>query len=201
MDEDDGWDSYADGWDQDEAARAYAKAAFASLQDVVDGSDVRLERAKVIDFGCGTGLLTERLVPLVATIDAVDTSAAMLAVLDEKIARNDWTTVSTGTEPPTTAPYDLIVCSSVCSFLEDYPGTVVALASLLGPGGLFVQWDWERFDGDDHGLGRGEIVDALTRAGLDRVAVATAFDVAVGDQAMRPLIGHGRRPETGSEVS
>ena len=166
----------------------------ASLQAVLGGAGIALGGSRVVDFGCGTGLLTERLVDHGAEVVAVDTSRAMLAVLDAKIVQHGWSTVTSTTELADVAPgHDLIVCSSVCSFLPDYPGTVGQLVGLLRPGGLFVQWDWEG-DGDEHGLGRDEVGDALRGAGLERIEVSTAFEIEVEDQVMRPLIGHGRRP-------
>jgi len=45
-----------------------------------------LARAEVTDFGCGTGLLTERLVSAGAAVHAADTSQAMLDVLDRKVS-------------------------------------------------------------------------------------------------------------------
>ncbi len=188
------WDGYAEDWDEDGAARAYATAAFSSLQEVLRSQGTVLAGTRVIDFGCGTGLLTEQLVAAGATVRAVDTSPAMLAVLDAKIARHGWTSVTTSAAPPAAEPaYDLIVCSSVCSFLDDYPGTVQDLVSRLRPGAMFIQWDWERTDDDPHGLSRHEISEALGRAGLEDVSVSVAFSAAVGDQTMRPLMGHGRR--------
>jgi 2-polyprenyl-3-methyl-5-hydroxy-6-metoxy-1,4-benzoquinol methylase len=193
----DEWEEYAAGWDGDEAARAYANAAFGSLNEVTAGAGPKLAAATVIDFGCGTGLLTEQLVEVGATVTAVDTSPAMLAVLEAKIADRRWTTVTTTTNlDDAPAGNDLIVCSSVCSFLDDYQATATTLAGLLRPGGLFIQWDWEREGDDEHGLSRHEITDALTQAGLQQIEVATAFEVPMGDQIMRPLVGHGRRPTT-----
>lgn len=195
MADDESWDAYADGWDQDEGARAYAEAAFASLLTVVAEAGVDLDGARVVDFGCGTGLMTERLVGVGASVHAVDTSPAMLAVLDAKVDERGWSQVTTGAEPPVAqGSHDLIVCSSVCSFLDDYPGTAAELVGLLRPGGLFVQWDWERSGDDEHGLTRTEIQDALGRAGLDQVVVETAFSVSMGEATMEPLIGHGRAP-------
>ena len=191
---DDEWGEYAEGWDHDEGARTYARAAFASLLRVLGHAGIALEGARVVDFGCGTGLLTERLADAGADVMAIDTSPAMLAVLDAKVDRHGWTTVTTTTDLSDARPgSDLIVCSSVCSFLDDYPGTVEQLVHLLRPGGLFIQWDWERA-GDDHGLGRSEIADALQGADLEHVVVDTAFEVEAEDQVMRPLVGHGRRP-------
>ncbi len=193
VDDDDSWDSYAAGWDQDGGARTYAAAAFASLETVLASASIEIEGAEVVDFGCGTGQLTERLADLGAVVHAVDTSPAMLAVLEAKVASHGWSTVTTSTEIPSGTTNDLIVCSSVCSFLDDYPGTAAELVALLRVGGVFVQWDWERSDGDDHGLTRAEIDTALRGAGLDGVVVDVGFVATVEGETMRPLIGHGRR--------
>ena len=147
------------------------------------------------DFGCGTGLLSERLVAEGATVEAVDTSTAMLEVLDAKIVQHGWAGVRTSRElPPESARFDLVVCSSVCSFLEDYQGTVDELAARLQPGGLLVQWDWERTEDDHHGLTRDEIMETLTRVGLVNASVGTGFAIQVDGQTMSPLMGHGQRP-------
>lgn len=191
------WDCYAHSWDQDVAARAYAAEAFASLQAALTGHALTLEGASVVDFGCGTGLLTERLAPRVAMVYAVDTSTAMLDVLKAKIDRHGWSNVQATTDLPADKMLqDVIVCSSVCSFLDDYPVTVRQLVSLLRPGGLFVQWDWERDDNDPdmHGLSRAEINDALADAGLEDISLDTGFVVTASGQNMRPLMGSGRRP-------
>ena len=190
------WDDYAAEWDDDEAARAYSRAAFESLQPAAAEHHLLLDGARVCDFGCGTGLLTERLVGTGAQVDAVDTSPAMLAVLDTKVERRGWTTVHTMSELPAAGPrYDLVVCSSVCGFLEDYPETVAELVSLLVPGGLFVQWDWEADPSADepHGLTRVAITDALAAAGLEFVTVDVGFRAEVGGETMAPLMGVGRR--------
>ncbi len=193
----DEWDEYASGWDDDEAARAYAGAAFESLRAAIAERGTHLDGAVVCDFGCGTGLLTERLAPDVAHVDAVDTSPGMLEVLRKKIDRMGWTNVTAHRELPADAgPFDLIVCSSVCSFLDDHPQTVEHLAQRLAAGGVFIQWDWERDPSDEdlHGLSRPEVRDALEGAQLVAVQVETAFEVTVDGNVMSPLVGIGQRP-------
>ena len=188
---------YAADWDDDLAARRYAAAAFDSLMDRAARRGFGIEGVDACDFGCGTGLLTERLVERCERIDAVDASPAMLAVLDAKIERHGWTHVRTMTEPPDPpAAYDLVVCSSVCAFLDDYAGTAALLVDRLRPGGLFVQWDWELDPTDDgsHGLSRGRIREVLAAAGLAAVEVDTGFSVEVELQVLRPLMGVGRKP-------
>ena len=196
--DDDPWATYAPGWDDDPAARAYSAAAHRSLIDLLAERGRSIGGMTICDFGCGTGLLTEQLADEAESIDAVDASPAMLDVLTAKIAVGGWTNVRTTTDIPSGhGTHDLVVCSSVCSFLDDYPGTVRRLAELLRPGGIFVQWDWEREDADGDGLSRGEIDEALTAAGFVRLHVGTAFEVPFEGEAMRPLIGVGRKPLPG----
>jgi 2-polyprenyl-3-methyl-5-hydroxy-6-metoxy-1,4-benzoquinol methylase len=187
------WDDHAQGWDDDEAVRAYAAAAFRSLVPVLDQHRIPLEGAHVLDFGCGTGLLTERLVTAGATVVAVDTSPAMLAVLDDKVKTKGWSGVVTATAVPPSGDYDLVVCSSVCAFLDDYPGSVRELVGLLRPGGVFVQWDWEQNEDEPgpFGLSRTDIGHALRNAGLPDVVVETAFEIVIQETPMKPLMGHG----------
>ncbi|MEM7285413.1 MAG: methyltransferase domain-containing protein [Actinomycetota bacterium] len=193
----DEWAPYASTWDSDPAARLYAQEAFGSLTALLDRTDLGLAGAEVLDFGAGTGLLTERLVDAGAAVVAVDTSAAMIEVLQAKIAERGWTGVTAGVDlPGPSLRFDLVACSSVCSFLEDYPGAARDLAGRLRPGGLFVQWDWEGAvdeEGETHGLTRAEISDALTGAGLGGVAVETGFSVDYEGETMAPLMGYGTR--------
>jgi 2-polyprenyl-3-methyl-5-hydroxy-6-metoxy-1,4-benzoquinol methylase len=191
------WDDYADGWDDDPAARAYAAAAFASLESLLGELGVTFEGLRVCDFGAGTGLLTERLVAHGASVDAVDSSPAMLAVLEAKATDRDWTIVRTmSVLDERSEPYDLVVCSSVCGFLDDYPGTVTSLAGTLRGGGTFVQWDWEAdpASGEDDGLSRAAIESALAGASLEGIRVGVGFEIEFDGHTMAPLMGSGRRP-------
>ncbi len=190
------WDEYAEGWDADEAARAYSRGAFASLVSAASKRGMQLDGLHICDFGCGTGLLAEQLADRVGAIDAVDTSPAMLAVLARKIVERGWTNIRTMAKPVASAAYDLIVCSSVCAFVEDYPATAKRLAATLGPGGLFVQWDWELDPTAEqpHGLSRDTIQRALEGAGLTNISVEVGFEVAFGERVMAPLMAVGRMP-------
>lgn len=195
MSDGDSWDDWADGWDDDPGARAYSRAAYASLRDDLERRGIALTDTRVLDFGCGTGLLTEQLVDAVESVHAVDVSPKMLAVLDAKIDENRWTSVATSVAVPDNGErWDLIVCSSVCSFLDDYPGTIASLAGRLNPGGVFMQWDWEAAEADDaHGLTRTAIAAALDNAGLTETEVRVAFSIPFEDQTMEPLLGSGVR--------
>ncbi len=190
------WDEVADEWDEAATVRAYAAAAFESLIAVAATAGIALDGARVCDFGCGTGLLTERLAERGATVDAVDTSPAMLAKLKTKIDERGWTHVRTFDALPSNAePYDLVVCSSVLAFVDDHPATVAELAARLRVGGLFVQWDWEvgPDDSDHAGLTKLEIADALAHAGLVGGTVEPAFTIEADGEPLRPLRAWGLR--------
>lgn len=190
------WDEMAAGWDNDPAVLAYANAAWTSLEERVEVS----QQARVLDFGCGTGLLTERLAPRVQEVVAVDASSEMIEVLQAKELPNvsafvaQWTPGVALDDSITRAPFELIVCSSVCAFLDDYPGAVTMLAGLLAPGGCFVQWDWELDPADEepYGLTSAAITEALEGAGLEVVSVGIGFDIPFEEHRMRPLMGIGR---------
>lgn len=191
------WDAYAADWDDDAAARAYAEHALESLASLAAATGFGIDGVVACDFGCGTGLLTEPLAARCARVDAVDTSPAMLDVLDRKARRLHLDNVRLLEElPPAPGAYGLIVCSSVLGFVDDYPGMVTTLVDRLEPGGLFVQWDWESDPADDdpHGLTRTDVGRALGDADLVGVDVGIAFDVTVQGERMRPLKGSGRRP-------
>lgn len=200
------WNDAATGWDEDEAVRTYARAAFDSLRRAARERDFALAGARVLDFGCGTGLLTEQLAVISGPVVALDPAPKMIAVLDEKTKRlslpNVHTVAATLAEAQATRPelfahgFDLVVCSSVCGFLEDYATTARDLVALMAPGGLFVQWDWELDPTAEEpfGLSRAAIEKSLTDAGLAEVNVEIGFEQPFEGETMKPLMGTGVRP-------
>lgn len=190
------WDQVAGEWDKASTVRAYAAAAFESLLTVATATEVDLDGARACDFGCGTGLLTQRLAERCASVHAVDSSLAMLAVLRAKVDEHAWAHVQTfDVLPNPDEPYDLVVCSSVLAFVDDHAATVAELATRLRNGGLFVQWDWEaQLDHPDNvGLTRSAIERALAVAGLVGGNVEPAFTIEHDGEQMRPLLGWGLR--------
>ena len=192
------WDEEAKTWDQKETARVYADQAFASLIKHVDVRDGPWRSKRVLDFGCGTGLLTEKLAPLVREVVATDTSPAMIDVLRRKDIANVRAICADiiGDGPHRSEPwfgnFDLIVASSVCNFLPNYALALDALSQTLSPTGYFVQWDWLSTGEDGFGLTPDRVSDAFDNAGLRSVLVGRAFGLTVGEQEMAVLIGVAR---------
>ena len=199
------WDEHADGWDENPAVRAYSEAAFASLVRLDEDGRLNLDGARILDFGCGTGLLGERLSKRAKVVVAIDTSVEMIHVLKDKMKKRGLDNVRGIAKPIDAAmaadaslfeePFDIVTCSSVCAFLEDYPSMARTLSQLLRPGGAFVQWDWELDPTSDEpfGLTRSQIEEALNTVGLRDVLVDVAFDVEFEGERMRPLLGFGIR--------
>ena len=190
------WDEFALGWDTNDDVRTYAEMAFDSWRRKVAPIVRDLPNCRVLDFGCGTGLLTEKIAPICGQILAVDTSAKMLGVLQEKISDTNISNVTAmeiavnattvKENPDLASKFGLVVASSVCSFLPDYETTLCNLVSILNPGGLFVQWDWLADMSADR------IRSAFEAAGLFDVSIEEAFTMESGDESMAVVMGIGR---------
>lgn len=186
------WDEFASDWDNPDTRR-YAGLAFDSLTKSVIPSLHALADWRVLDFGCGTGLLTEKLAPHCAEIVAVDTSQKMIDTLREKAHRLGLANVTPlraeiaasehADHAELSKPFQLIIASSVCSFLPDYPRTLRDLGALLAESGCFVQWDWQ----DD--MPEERIRDAFQSSGLTASCIRTAFDFDMGSKRMPVIIG------------
>ena len=181
-------------WDLDEQARDLAAQAVASLKHQVALEEASWKRRRALDVGCGTGLLTAALAPFVRQVIAVDVSSAMIAVLrDKRIANVEVHCADLDDEAAWLGGFDLIVASCVCATLPSYPGTLRRLAEALSAGGLFVQWDWLRAEGDDvdDALTLREVTAAFEAAGLGCVYVDHAFDALFDDEPL--LMGVGQK--------
>lgn len=193
------WNEHAENWDDDASVKFYARQAFASLNALINMRDASWKSKRVLDFGCGTGLLAEKISPYVKEVVAVDTSEKMIAALTRKRIQNA-TTIHADVldsdsqhEGNCFSEFDLVYASSVCSFLPSYEHAVVVLTRALKQGGHFVQWDWQASEEDGFGLTVNQISNALERARLNSIRVDPAFTIHADGQTMPVLIGTGVR--------
>jgi len=156
---------------------------------------------RAMDFGCGTGLLTLRIAPLVGSIAGVDSSQGMLDVLRRKILKQKINNVTTslidldkGDAPA--GNYDLIVSSMTFHHLEKIVPLLKLFHECLSPGGYISVADLDPDDGLFHndnkgvihfGFERTEMHQAFTEAGFDRIHDVTAAEVE------KPTIKNGIR--------
>ncbi len=195
------WDERAATWDDRTETHVYAEQAFATLAPVVAAELGGWSQLRVLDFGAGTGLLTEKLAPLCREVVASDLSPKMIQILNRKADAKGWSNVTSleGDLDLTSAElrknFDLIVASSVCSFLPDFSAELSRLSSTLRPGGLFVQWDWLADAAGDwaRGLTPEAVRSAYQGASLEVVSVGRGFMFSFDGNTMEVLQGVGRR--------
>lgn len=185
------WDQYAAGWDTNQMVRMYAEKAYQTLTAIVN-----LAGLDVFDFGCGTGLLTEKMASEANRIVALDPSIKMIEVLQSKRLQNvDTLSIELSpnaikTNPLLQTKFDLIVASSVCAFVPDYEGTLQLLKSFLKLNGIFVQWDWQQSETDGNfGFTETMIESAFTKTGLTVLSVSESFSLSSDQGKMQVLMG------------
>ena len=95
---------------------------------------------RVLDAGCGTGILAQELAARGVAVTGVDLSAKMLAVACEKaqgkkvaLFRADITSL-----PFPTASYDAVVCFTVIEFVRQPEKALQEMWRVLKPGGRLV---------------------------------------------------------------
>lgn len=160
------WDGLAKNWESNPATEQFAQSVFAQLQQLT-----QLDGIKVLDFGCGTGQLSQLLSPIVKDIVALDASEAMIEELDKKELLNVEPVVDAlsrglvAQHPAFRGQFDLVVASSVLAFVDDVEASLDIAHSLLNEGGYFVHFDWvAESEQDGFTLSRSE--NALSNAGF-----------------------------------
>ena len=97
----------------------------------------------VLDFGCGTGLITNEISPLIQQVHAIDFSHNMIELAKAKAQEKQITNVQyrqatifdNHLKP---ASYDVILCFHVLHLLESAEQVVSRMHELLKPEGLIV---------------------------------------------------------------
>jgi len=187
----DSWDDYAEEWDTNIDAISYSAKAYESLL-----KEINIQGKTILDFGCGTGLLAERLSPLANCIVAIDTSPKMISVLQSKNLPN----VRSLPEPLTPEliknssafinRFDIIVASSVFSFLPNYDSILNLLRTLLVADGLLVQWDWlSSTSNPEFGLSEATIKQSLNNAGFKQIVLKKPFSLTTEKGNMPVVMG------------
>lgn len=187
------WDGLAKNWESNPATEQFAQSVFAQLQQLT-----QLDGIKVLDFGCGTGQLSQLLSPIVKDIVALDASEAMIEELDKKELLNVEPVVDAlsrglvAQHPAFRGQFDLVVASSVLAFVDDVESSLDIAHSLLNEGGYFVHFDWVA-ESEQDGLSLSRSENALSNAGFVDVEAKKVFDITSDGQAMSVLMGVGRR--------
>jgi ubiquinone/menaquinone biosynthesis C-methylase UbiE len=181
------FDHLAAEWDSNPTRVVMARA----VVDAIRAAVVLRPDMDVMDFGAGTGLISLGLLPDVERVTAVDTSSAMLRVLDDKLKAQRIGNVQTllcenNTTPLPVSGFDLIVSSMVLHHIQDVPQTLQRLRSCLRPGGWIALADLDTEDGTfhadssgvyHHGFDRGNVCRWSQDAGFSEITACEAHRI------------------------
>lgn len=188
------WNEHAEYWDDFDDAKSYTKQINRLLTNRIN-----LEKLNVLDFGCGTGLLTAYMANKASKVVALDSSTKMIEVLNKKKYKNVETIVEELSQntiekyPVIQEKFDLIVAVSVCAFLPNYEEVLANIKSLLKPNGIFIQWDWLRNKKDPNfGFTKEMIRDNFHAVGLKVESVDIPFHMMEKDEKMEVLMAIGK---------
>jgi ubiquinone/menaquinone biosynthesis C-methylase UbiE len=158
----------------------------------------------VLDFGCGTGMLTVRLQPFVRSITGVDSSAGMLNVLNGKIAKLQLPNVKTmlidlEKGQKLTGSYQMVLSSLTLHHIPEIKPVLAQFYQVITPKGYLCVADLDLDEGQFHedktwvfhsGFDRKAMRQYFSEAGFEDIKVETAATVA------KPSLNQGIRDFT-----
>lgn len=143
---------------------------------------------RALEFGCGTGLISRELFPMlgpersergsdadaagqrpegVATILAIDLSPGMIAQLQKRIAEAGLQNITAKCldifKSPPAGPFDLIFSGMALHHVPDTDALLKALTGLLAPGGFIALADLDTEDETFHGEDAGPVHHGFDR--------------------------------------
>jgi 2-polyprenyl-3-methyl-5-hydroxy-6-metoxy-1,4-benzoquinol methylase len=178
------FDQHAASWDAKEYRTRMAENVTAAMRKEVNLNP----EMDIMDFGCGTGLVSLPLAMEVASLTGLDNSSGMLEVFLEKSKGLNLTNVqaqnlSLDAGDALTGSYDLILSSMTFHHVEDVPALVKILFSATKPGGTLCVADLDPDYGFFHsdntdvkhfGFDRSIMMDHFRAAGFTDVKETTA---------------------------
>lgn len=179
------FDAKAATWDDDPAKVARAMTVAEAIQQAMP-----LAGRRVLEYGCGTGLLGFALQPHAGAITLADSSEGMLAVLRGKVQAGGYANLAPVkldlmADPLPAEPFDLVCSLMVMHHIPDTAGILARFHALLAPGGWVALADLDLEDGSFHGPGvdvhpgfeRGAFHARLAEAGFRDIQITTVFEV------------------------
>ncbi|BCD62610.1 methyltransferase [Nitratiruptor sp. YY08-26] len=138
------FDKRAQEWDKNDRRVQTAKKVANAVKSCINEKNL-----KILDFGCGTGLVSYELTNIADSITGIDTSPKMVEMFNAK-----------STTPAIKAfckdideiekKFDLIVSSMTFHHIKDIDAIIEKLRKKLQPGGIICVADLVKEDGSFH---------------------------------------------------
>lgn len=191
------FDKVAAAWDQEPGRVKLANDVSKAITNAIK-LDSNMD---VLDFGCGTGLLTIQLQPLVRSITGIDGSQGMLDVLKAKIKSQNLSNVKTRhvdfeKGDVLEGSYDVIVSSMTLHHIKETKPLLGQFYRMLAPSGHLCIADLDPDDGQFHsnndgvfhfGFNQTTLRHAFAEAGFADIGYRTAASV------LKSTAGGGQR--------
>ena len=186
------FDSKARQWDENPVFQDRANQIAAAIVTAIPLNSTM----RALDYGSGTGMLSFPLQEKLGHITLKDTSAGMLAVVEEKIAAWGIDNMTTRRMDLTAAPmpderYDLIYSSMTLHHIPDTNTILQAFHTLLNPEGWLCIADLDQEDGSFHGIqvdvhhgfDRNALAAQAVQAGFTDIRFSTVFEIVKTSEA------------------
>lgn len=197
------FDDRAATWDDDPDKLARAQEVAAAIR-----SRVPLDpTTRVLEYGAGTGLLSQSLGSGVGPILLTDVSEGMLGVMRGKAQQGVIPNATVRkldllTDPAPDGEFDLVTSLLALHHVSDTAKVLRGLYDALAPGGHLAVSDLDAEDGSFHGEGvdvhhgfpRDELTRQLTDAGFEDIAIENAAQIDKNGRAFSLFLATARKP-------
>jgi 2-polyprenyl-3-methyl-5-hydroxy-6-metoxy-1,4-benzoquinol methylase len=181
------FDKLAASWDENPARVELANDLFTTIASRVPLTP----QMDVLDYGCGTGLVSLQIAPSVRSLTGADGSREMLHACDAKATQLGLANVilhhlEDGAADGLERSYGMIVSTMTLHHIEEPALLLQRFAQLLVPGGWLCLADLDPDGGKFHedstgvfhnGFDRDALRTTLAKAGFGEIEVSTAAEV------------------------
>jgi cyclopropane fatty-acyl-phospholipid synthase-like methyltransferase len=180
------FDKEAASWDQEPRRVKLANDVAEAIAEEISLTSTM----DVLDFGCGTGLLSLKIQPLVHTLTGVDSSRGMLDILQSKVQSRNLTNVQIQFKDldkgdSLEGRYHLILSSMTFHHIREIRPLLNQFSKVLVSQGYLCIADLDPDDGRFHGNNEGVFHLGFDRSVLKQTFVDAGFeDIRVRTAAM-----------------